>query len=83
VLLRFGPLQEKQWWRRALVFVIATLFLRRYVERYMKLAAADMEQLRRWQVISAAARLNTHIPEEHGALLRFVRRGLRQGAGLL
>lgn len=82
VLLQFGPLQEKQWWKRLTVLALARLFARRYVVCYLKLAGADKAQLRRWEVISAAARLNTNIPEEHGALLQSVHRGLQQGAGL-
>ncbi|MBI2965981.1 MAG: phosphotransferase [Chloroflexi bacterium] len=78
VLLRFGPLQERIRWKRALVLTLAGLFLNRYVAHYARLAGADRDRLRRWEIISAAARLNTDIPAEHDALLKFVRRGLGQ-----
>jgi aminoglycoside phosphotransferase (APT) family kinase protein len=83
VLLSFGPLQERTRWKRVLVLIMARLFSNRYVAHYVRLAGADRVQLRRWEIISAAARLNTDIPDEHAALLKFVHRGLnKQGAHL-
>lgn len=76
VLMKFGALAEPDVVKRTLFRAFGGLFLRSYLGRYMRLSGTDRRELQKWVVVSAAARLETEIPEERQALLQFVARGL-------
>ncbi len=76
VLMKIGALAEPDVVKRTIFRALGGLFLRSYLGRYMRLSGADRRDLQRWVVVSAAARLETEIPEERQPLLQFVARGL-------
>jgi aminoglycoside phosphotransferase (APT) family kinase protein len=56
----------------------ARLVHRAYLARYFRLRPGSRQQLRRWQIPVAAARLAEQIPGEQERLLAIVRNGLRE-----
>jgi aminoglycoside phosphotransferase (APT) family kinase protein len=76
VLMKFGALAVPDILKRTLFQALGGFFLGSYVGRYMRLSGADRRELQKWVVVSAAARVETGIPEEKQALLKFVARGL-------
>jgi thiamine kinase len=61
---------------RALTAVGRTILRTRYLAAYQRRRPYDHELLARWEIVRAAARLWEPVPEEHPALLRFLRRRL-------
>lgn len=76
VLTRFGPLGEHDRVKRTLFTAFSRLFMGSYLGRYLALTRSDRHELRRWEAVSAAARLADDIPEERTALLKFAQRAL-------
>ena len=81
LLLRLGelphgaPAHVKSWHR--LVGSLAD----RYLAAYRKRHPVDPEDLERWKVVWAAARLLEPIPAEHPKLIRFLEQRLSPSAG--
>ena len=74
ILVRFGTLPPgAPLTARALAPVGRRIILGRYLPAYRSAATVDDAELARWQVVCAAARLWDPVPEDHPAVLRYVR----------
>jgi aminoglycoside phosphotransferase (APT) family kinase protein len=76
LLMRFGPLSEPSPGRRFLFRTFSRVFAASYLGQYSRLAPADRHELRRWEAVSAVARIADNIAGEREALLAFARRAL-------
>ena len=77
ILLRFGGIPHAPWVILKIISLLKNKLYRCYMKEYVKIAKVKQEEINRWEVPVAAARLREWIPdEEKQILLKLVRKNI-------
>ncbi|WP_291580579.1 aminoglycoside phosphotransferase family protein [Clostridium sp. UBA6640] len=75
IMFKFGDIPEKSYIEKKIINFIRKKFYLEYIKRYINISKVDIEQIKRWELPVAAARLVEWIPEnEKIDILNFITR---------
>ena len=73
IMLKYGQVAHAPWLMRQLISILQHHIYKRYIKEYLKISNKKMEDIERWELPVAAARLREWIPEsEKQVLLQLV-----------
>lgn len=80
VILKFAVIQEeKSYIERSIINLLRQKFYAEYIKHYIKISNVKIEEIERWELPIAAARLNESIPDcEKEILLDFVIKRIKE-----
>lgn len=77
VILKYGDIPEKSYIVRKMINFARNKFYSEYINHYLKISGASLEQIQKWEMPIAAARLIEWLPEnEKQNLIEFINKTL-------
>lgn len=73
ILFKFGVIPEKNFFEKCVINFVRNKFYLEYLKHYMRITGVRIEQIEKWELPIAAARLNEWLPkEEKDGILNFI-----------
>lgn len=73
IMFKFGVVPDKTFLEKQIINFVRSKFYSEYVRHYIKISGSKVEQIERWELPVAAARLTEWIPrDEKAALVNFI-----------